>query len=209
MSVNVFPTKSNLMAAKRSLELAVIGYELLDRKRNIMLREMMSRMDEIEEVQSKIDDTFSTAYLALQKANVSIGQQTVQQIADTAEVTDDVTLRQRSIMGVEIPEITLREQKPRLHYGFHSSSSSLDDAYLSFIKVKELVAKLAAIENSVYRLAHSIKQAQKRANALKNIVIPDLEDTVHYITGYLEEKERESFSTLKVIKRNKEKAGSK
>ncbi|MFQ9148727.1 MAG: V-type ATP synthase subunit D [Eubacteriales bacterium] len=71
------------------------------------------------------------------------------------------------------------------------------------MKVRDLVAKAAAIENSVYRLAKAIKQSQKRANALKNIVIPDLEEQIHYITGYLEEKERDEFTTLKVVKGRK------
>ena len=204
MNNNVFPTKGNLIQTKRSLDLARVGFELLDRKRNIMLREMMSRMSEIEEVQSRIDSTFFAAYYALQKAHVTVGQHTVSQIAETVEITDDIQLRLRSVMGVDIPEVTLEEQKATLHYGFHNSTASLDDAYVNFIKVKELVAQLAAIENSVYRLAYSIKQAQKRANALKNIVIPNLDETVVFITSYLEEKDREEFTTLKVIKRAKE-----
>ena len=64
---------------------------------------------------------------------------------------------------------------------------------------------LAEVENSVYRLANAIRKAQKRANALKNIVIPDFEKTVKFISDSLEEKEREEFSRQKVIKANKQK----
>ena len=60
---------------------------------------------------------------------------------------------------------------------------------------------LAEIENSIYRLAQAIKKAQKRANALKNIVIPGFDETIRVITEALEEKEREEFVRLKVIKR--------
>ena len=67
---------------------------------------------------------------------------------------------------------------------------------------------LAEVENSVYRLANAIRKAQKRANALKNIVIPDFEKTVKFISDSLEEKEREEFSRQKVIKANKTEAGS-
>lgn len=59
-----------------------------------------------------------------------------------------------------------------------------------------LTVKAAAVENSVYRLAYAIKQAKKRANALRNIVIPQLEETVRYIASYLEEKERDEFTSL-------------
>ena len=70
---------------------------------------------------------------------------------------------------------------------------------------KELTIKLSMVENSAYRLANSIKKTQKRANALKNITIPHYEDLSKSISNALEEKEREEFTRLKVIKRNKEK----
>ena len=63
-----------------------------------------------------------------------------------------------------------------------------------------MLVELAEIENSVYRLAVAINKTQSRANALKNVIIPDLDDTCKYITDALEEKEREEFSRLKVIK---------
>lgn len=80
---------------------------------------------------------------------------------------------------------------------------TLDEAYLRFAEVKQLTAELAEVENSVYRLADAIKKTQKRANALKNIMIPRFEETVKFITNALEEKEREDFSRLKVIKKQK------
>ena len=71
------------------------------------------------------------------------------------------------------------------------------------IKAPGRKCNLAEIENSVYRLADSIKKTQKRANALKNIMIPSFEETVKFITDALDEKDREEFSRLKVIKRKK------
>ncbi|MEE1492914.1 MAG: V-type ATP synthase subunit D, partial [Massilioclostridium sp.] len=77
-------------------------------------------------------------------------------------------------------------------------------AYICFEKAKQFTVVLAEVENSVYRLANAIKKTQRRANALKNIIIPQFEDTVKFITDALEEKEREEFSRLKVIKKNKQ-----
>ena len=91
-----------------------------------------------------------------------------------------------------------------VQYGLNSTNSQLDEAYLSFVQVKHMTAELAEIENSVYRLADAIKKTQKRANALDNIMIPQFTATIKYITEALEEKEREDFSRLKVIKRQKE-----
>ena len=88
-------------------------------------------------------------------------------------------------------------------FGIHSSNDSLDKAYNKFNEVKELTAELAEVENSVYRLANSIKKTQKRANALKNITIPKYEQLTKDIGDALEEREREEFTRLKVIKRMK------
>lgn len=77
----------------------------------------------------------------------------------------------------------------------------MDEAYIQFQKVKDLTRRMAEIETSIYRLAQSIKKAQKRANALRNIVIPGFDSTIRTITEALEEKEREEFVRLKIIKR--------
>ena len=78
---------------------------------------------------------------------------------------------------------------------------ALDQARIAFEKVKDLTIRLSMIENSAYRLAANIKKTQKRANALKNITIPMYEALTKNIQNALEEKEREEFTRLKVIKR--------
>ena len=87
-------------------------------------------------------------------------------------------------------------------YSFFSTKESLDQAKESFERVKELTIKLSVVENSAYRLAINIRKTQKRANALKNITIPLYTKRVQDISNALEEKEREEFTRLKVIKRN-------
>ena len=199
------PTKSNLMAMKKSLGLARLGYDLLDRKRNIMMREMMKLIDDVNEIQGQIETTFAEAYESLQKANMTLGQNDVFRIAMSRDEADDVLIRYRSVMGIEIPDVKLTDEIRMPGYGFTSTNPLLDETYIRFVKVKRLAVKVAAVENSVYRLARAIKQSQKRANALMNIVIPNLEESIHYITGYLEEKERDEFTTLKVVKEQKNK----
>ena len=196
---NVLPTKGNLMAAKRSRALAKTGYELMDRKRNILIRELMTLMDTAKELQGQIDTVFTQAYAALQAASIRLG--VCDRIAETVAVDDSLSLQYRSVMGVELPHIPGASPPPRPEYGLSETSSLLDDCYLKFYRVKELTRKLAEVETSIYRLAQSIKKAQKRANALQNIVIPGLDADIRFITDALEEKEREEFVRLKVIKR--------
>ena len=199
MSAPMNPTKGNLMAAKKSLDLAKVGFDLLDRKRNILIRETMAMIDSANEIQKQIDSTYAEAYRALQYANVTLG--ICDRAAQSVPIENGVNIGFRSVMGVEIPMVSFDPMPIRNYYGFQSTNAMLDEAFMKFDSVKKLTVKLAEIENSVYRLADAIKKTQKRANALQNIVIPGLDGTIRFITDALEEKEREEFARLKVIKR--------
>lgn len=206
MSTQVFPTKGNLIATKKSKDLAEMGYDLMDRKRNILIREMMMLLDDVKLLRDEITTTYDTAYKALQEANMSLG--VIIDLVDAVPVDTGITVTYRSVMGVDIPKVHYEKRPMQLTYGLERANSKLDYAYVCFYKVKELTVILAEIDNSVYRLANAIRKAQKRANALKNIVLPVFQDTIKFISEALEEKEREEFSRQKVIKANKEKAAA-
>lgn len=203
MDPNTFPTKGNLILAKNSLALAKQGYELMDKKRNILIRELMELIAEATDIQEEIDTTFSEAYAALQKANIQMGIHEVEQIALSVPVEDAITVKRRSVMGTEIPKVEYEKKERRPAYSFYHTKMSLDEACQQFERVKELTIRLAEVENSAYRLAYNIQKTQKRANALSNITIPKYENRAREIQEYLEEKEREEFTRLKVIKKNK------
>lgn len=203
MDPNTFPTKGNLIRAKNSLTLAKQGYELMDKKRNILIREIMELIDKATEIQSQIDITYKDAYEKLQEANIRLGINYVQEISHSISVEDSIRIKTRSIMGTEIPLVEAESSSNAPVYAFLSTSESLDQARNAFEKVKQLTIELSMIENSTYRLATNIKKTQKRANALKNITIPFYKELTVSIQNALEEKEREEFSRLKVIKKMK------
>ena len=203
MDPNTFPTKGNLILAKNSLNLASQGYDLMDKKRNILLRELMNLIDEAKDIQAEIDVTFTEAYKALQKANIELGINYVQEVSSSVPVEQNIRIKTRSIMGTEIPLVQHEPAPINPTYAYYNTRESLDKARVKFERVKELTIKLSMVENSAYRLANSIKKTQKRANALKNITIPRYRTLTADITNALEEKEREEFTRLKVIKRNK------
>ena len=197
------PTKGNLIIAKNTLSLCKTGYELLDKKRNILIREMMNLIDAAKEIQDKIETTFHDAYSALQQANIDLGIDTVEKIGYSVEVEDSVAVKFRSVMGVEIPIVSMDEAPNKPSYGMKNTTSSLDEAVLKFGDVKRMTKQLAQIEISVFRIADNVKKTQKRANALKNIMIPRYEAETRHIQNALDEKDREEFSRLKVIKAQK------
>lgn len=204
MNPNTFPTKGNLILAKNSLSLAKLGYGLMDKKRNILIRELMGLIEQAKDIQAEIDTTFTQAYEALQLANIELGISLVQEIGMSVPVEDSIAIKARSIMGTEIPLVRYEAAPLRPTYALGDTRESLDEARVKFEKVKELTIKLSMVENSAYRLATNIKKTQKRANALKNITIPAYEALTKDIANALEEKEREEFTRLKVIKRMKD-----
>lgn len=199
--LNISPTKSNLASTKNSLELAQEGYELLDKKRNVLIQEMMKRIDEARKIQSEINEVFYEAYQALQVVDITQGIKTVEEIATGINFIDDVKIRSYSVMGVEIPEVEPVPEEIKPRYSFFKTNLALDRAFKNFKRVVSLITRLAEIETSVYRLATSIKQTQKRANALDNILIPRYEGTVKFIQDTLEEKDREDFYRIKMLKK--------
>ncbi len=201
MAQQVFATKGNLIAARRSLKQAQLGYELMDRKRNILIREMVNLSDAAAELKESLENTFTDAYAALRTANIVCGVIS----DDVHRIPEDngIGLTFRSVMGVELPMVTHMKGKPQLRYSLTETNSQFDKAYISFAKAKDMSIRLAEIENSIYRLSVAIRKTQKRANALKNIVIPTYKEQVKFITAALEEKEREEFSRQKIIKATK------
>ena len=200
------------MRARNSLKLARQGYDLMDKKRNILIRELTAYTEEAREIQEVINETYRKAYASLQKANMQMGIENVRTIAETLPVDMSIEVKTRSVMGTEIPLVRYdAEQNLRSAYAFFRTRESLDEARAAFARVKDLTVRLAQVETAAYRLAANIQKTQKRANALKNITIPHYEELAKTIGAALEEKEREEFTRLKVIKKqkqNKQKAGT-
>jgi V/A-type H+-transporting ATPase subunit D len=199
MNPNEFPTKGNYIRLKASLALARQGYDLMDKKRNILTKELMAMMDEAKALQGQISETFAQAYKALQDANLTMGMNNVSDIAHAIPIDDSIRIKTRSIMGTEIPLVEGSDDI-EIAYSFYDHKESLDKARIAFNKAKILTRKLSEIENCTFRLADSIRKTTKRANALNNITIPRLSALEREMASALEEKEREEFTRLKVIK---------
>ncbi|AYO31681.1 V-type ATP synthase subunit D [Biomaibacter acetigenes] len=203
MQENIAPTKANLMAAQAALDFSKKGYELLDKKRNVLIREMMGLMDRAKEMQQKMREIFKDAYEALTMANITLGINEVHEVAKSIPRATEFTVLTHSVMGVEIPKIKYEKHDLEHYYSFYHTNTALDVALQKFHQVKYLLYELAEVEDSVYKLAMEIKRTQKRANALQNIQIPKYEALVKMISEVLEEKEREDFFRLKVLKKKK------
>jgi V/A-type H+-transporting ATPase subunit D len=111
-----------------------------------------------------------------------------------------VNILDQHLMGMKIPHITVQTEPVSIQFGVGGTSANTDVAMSRFVEVLTLLAKLAELENAVMRLARELRKTQRRCNALSKIFMPDYRETISYITGSLEERERESFVILKMIR---------
>jgi V/A-type H+-transporting ATPase subunit D len=201
--MKMIPTKANLMKCEEMLEFSQKGFELLDKKRNILIQEMMTLVDRAKKIQIQINDGFKEAYKSLENANILMGSNKVEQISEAIIQEKNYKILLTSVMGVEIPKLKYSKEKPHASYSFFRTNASFDNAVLKFNELKYMIYELAEVETSVYKLAEEIKKTRKRANALEKIRIPRYETLIKEIEEILEEKEREDFFRLKLIKNKK------
>ena len=198
--IKTAPTKANLMKSRSMLDFSKKGYDLLDRKRNVLIREVMGLVSRAENIQNQISDIFGEAYESLQYTNIIIGTNLVKELSNAISKGEDYDILLHSVMGVEIPKIRYERKEVQPAYGLFRTNATFDNALLKFNELKYLIYELAEIETAVYKLAMEIKKTQKRANGLEKIQIPKYDEIVKDIENALEEKEREDFFRLKKVK---------
>jgi V/A-type H+-transporting ATPase subunit D len=200
MQLKVAPTRGNMVRIARSLVQARSGHDLLEQKRQVLMMELVRHIEAAKTVQADVERLFSRAYGALQRANISLGIDSVEEIAEAVPLEEGVTIRLRSVMGVEIPEVDPLPDKAPPATSFHDTNAALDEAFLAFREVLALITRLAQTETSVLRLAVQIRKTHRRVNALEKIIIPDQKASVAFIADVLEEQDREDFVRMKIAK---------
>ena len=203
MSPKIAPTRGNMVKFASSLKLAEKGHDLLEQKRTILLMELMGKIREAKEIQRSLEDVFSEAYFSLQMAGLSLGIENVEELSYSVPETDGFTVRLHSVMGVEIPKVDPVNRPPEPCYSFLGTSGTLDGAYLHATEVLSLIARLAEVETSVYRLAVQVRKTHRRVNALEKVVIPANREAMVFIADVLEEGDREDFVRMKIAKEHR------
>ena len=205
-TINVAPTRMNLIRIKNELRFAREGYEILDRKREVLTTELVRVAHEADVLQKEVWKLLETAYSALEQARLTMGSDHVEWAALAANKTVDVHLKLRGIMGVAIPVIEARGDLPKMLYSLSGTNASLDEASAAFREVVVKIPQLSMLVTAVWRLAGELRKTQRRVNALQHIFIPQYEETVAFIVSSLEEREREETFRLKWLKSKMEHA---
>jgi V/A-type H+/Na+-transporting ATPase subunit D len=201
-SESVSPTRINLIQTKKTLKLAESGREVLERKRDILIRELRNSIYEAERTREELLATLAKAYQNLQEANIAKGSEIIANVALGSSAEANYLIDYKSIMGVTVPTLKFQgELDLKPDYGFASTSVELDKAFKQFYKVLQLIADLARAEGTTFQIANDVRRTQRRVNALNYVLIPRYRNIAKSIELVLEEKDREEFVRTKIIKR--------
>ncbi|MEJ5312063.1 MAG: V-type ATP synthase subunit D [Anaerolineae bacterium] len=200
MPQQIAPTRSNLFRTRQALKLAQEGYEILDKKREVLTTELIRHAHDAAAQQTRVWQKLDKAYQALVEARLSMGQERLEWTALAVNKTVEVEIKLRSIMGVVIPTIEAHGAPPEMPYGLGDTTVAVDEATVRFREVLDEIPRLSEMMTSVWRLARELQKTQRRVNALQYIFIPQYEATIKYIENALEEREREETFRLKRLK---------
>jgi V/A-type H+-transporting ATPase subunit D len=178
--MNVPPTRSNLLRIQQELEFAREGYEILDRKREVLTNELVRLAHDAEVLQQQLWSLLAAAYRALERARMTMGQERVEWAALAVDKSVEVEVKSRGVMGVPIPTIQAHGTLPVMPYSPGDTMATLDEASVAFRQVLDRIPELAEDVLSVWRLANELRKTHRRVNALQNIFIPNYEDTVAF-----------------------------
>ncbi|HLN88484.1 MAG TPA: V-type ATP synthase subunit D [Candidatus Binatia bacterium] len=199
---NVNPTRINLIRTKKTLILAQEGRDVLERKRDILLRELRTSIFEAEKARDELLEALMKAYQSLKEANMAKGSETIANVALGSSFEANFLVGFKSIMGVVVPTVEFQsESDAKPDYGFENTNAELDRAFKQFYIVLELIAALAKAEGTTFQLANDVGRTQRRVNALNHVLIPMYSNMTKKIALVLEEKDREEFVRTKRIKR--------
>ena len=203
------PTKTNLIGLKNSLAFAREGHELLDRKRNILLAELMGFIGRARDLEMTIRPLIVRGLEAVQNAVIREGQDRVAGLADRVDPSVSIETSRRRVMGVALPVMKTQTVMNSVFYSPYRTSFWVDDAARQFREITEMLNDLVMLRISVLRLARAVKNTIRKVNALEKIYIPDYSENVKFISERLEEAEREGLVALKMIKNRKQNQGSR
>jgi V/A-type H+-transporting ATPase subunit D len=205
-SRDVSPTRSQLLALREQIDVAVVGMEMLESKRDALLVEFMEVMDSTLTLSGELARVLVGAQYSLEIARSIDGESVVHSaaLASRGEILMDMD--GYKVMGVAVPIITPGEERWRSAFtrGYAPTgvSTRVDAAAEKFESTIRTIMRYAEQETRLRRLGDEIAKTNRRVNALEQIRIPELEDQVRFIEQTLDERSREELFRLKKVKKN-------
>ncbi|MGC8497014.1 MAG: V-type ATP synthase subunit D [Thermoplasmata archaeon] len=202
VNLDIRPTRIELIKTTRRIKFAKRGLDLLKMKRSSLVMEFFAISRTVKGMRENLRNDILEAMERLKMAEIIHGAMAIELIAYMTSESK-VAVTSKNVMGVRIPELKISDQKTVLSNIYRATSVpvSINDAIKKFEKVYNQLLDIAEKENSMRKLLYEIDKTKRRANAIENVLIPSLVDTAKYIRMRLDEIERDTFITLKTIKK--------
>ena len=198
---HIAPTKSNLLRVKERLNTAMEGYDLLEQKREILVIELMQKVEQVKMLERDLDRQIASAYPCLKRMLIGIGRERAENISRNIHYQYELNERRVLLAGMNLLSLEIKLPEAELKYSPANSFAECDETVLEFFKLIKILTELAAIRTIAWRLAREVRKTQRRVNALEKMVIPTARETRAYIESALEERERDAFFTSKLLKK--------
>ncbi len=196
----VAPTKTNLLRLRTEHSFVREGHRLLEQKKDILMAELMALVDSARAAEEEMDAALRSAFESLRRASVRMGRTALVQTASAVNVSSEVSASTRRVMGVTLPVVRISVPSLSPSFSLGETSFWVDEVTVRFRDALKPLATLVQTKVSLKRLANEVKKTIRRVNALERIAIPDLEESLKYITDVLDEMDRGAFFTMKLVK---------
>jgi len=195
------PTKSNLIRVKERLNFAKEGHDLLEQKREILVSELMRRVEQVKLLERDLEKRTDTAYPCAKRMLLMVGRQRAKRLSENIHYNYRLKEKQIISAGMKLPGLEIDLPSIELKYSPMNSFAECDETVIEFFELLKICTELAVLRTIAWRLAREVKRTQRRVNALEKMVIPTASETKTYIESVLEERERDSFFTSKLLKK--------
>jgi V/A-type H+-transporting ATPase subunit D len=200
MILAVNPNRMELLRLKRRLALARRGYKLLKDKRDALIQKFIKLVHENRKLREEFDKKMRENINDFLVASLSMGNKDLDSIFLFPKRTSKVKISHQNIMSVQAPHFELIEEGELYTYGMVNKNPGLDNALKKYKEITPLMVKMAELDKTIVLLTEEIEKTRRRVNALEYVMIPNLEDTIKFITMKLDEMARSNNSALMRIK---------
>ena len=202
MAIRVNPTRMELSRLKKRLSTAIRGHKLLKDKRDEMVRRFIELIRRDRQIRMECENALAAAMGRFAAARAEMGNAAINEALIYPVRSSSVTTGHQNIMSVDVPTIKLVDDGGSfdLPYAFAFTSGELDGAVLDLAALLPRLIELAEVEKTCNMLAAEIEKTRRRVNALEHVMIPEMEEAIHYITMKLDENERGTLTRLMKVK---------
>lgn len=200
--LNVNPTRMEMKRLKGRLHTASRGHKLLKDKTDEMVRQFIILARSNKQLRQEVESSLSIALRDFMLARTVTDSRVVEQAVLVPSRTVSLNCSKKSLMSVVVPSISIDEgEAGQLYpYSFLTVTQQLDNSVATLNSLLVKLIQLAEIEKTCNMLANEIEKNKRRVNALENIMIPQMEETIKYIKMKLDENERASIVRLMKVK---------